>query len=65
VIAGVRVLGPAPAPLALLRGRHRRRLLAHSGRAFALSAYVRDWLAAVSLPRSVRVQVDIDPQSFL
>jgi primosomal protein N' (replication factor Y) len=64
-IAGVRVLGPAPAPLALLRGRHRRRLLAHSGRAFALSAYVRDWLAAVSLPRSVRVQVDIDPQSFL
>jgi primosomal protein N' (replication factor Y) len=64
-IAGVRVLGPAPAPLALLRGRHRRRLLAHSGRPFALSAYVRDWLAAVSLPGSVRVQVDIDPQSFL
>ena len=64
-IAGVRLLGPAPAPLALLRGRHRRRLLAHSGRTFALSAYVRDWLAAVSLPGSVRVQVDIDPQSFL
>ena len=64
-IADVRVLGPAPAPLALLRGRHRRRLLAHSGRAFALSAYVRDWLAAVSLPGSVRVQVDIDPQGFL
>jgi primosomal protein N' (replication factor Y) (superfamily II helicase) len=64
-VAGVRVLGPAPAPLAVLRGRHRRRLLAHSGRAFALSAYVRDWLAALSLPGSVRVQVDIDPQSFL
>jgi primosomal protein N' (replication factor Y) (superfamily II helicase) len=64
-IDGVRILGPAPAPLAMLRGRHRRRLLAHSGRAFALSAYVRDWLGAVSLPGSVRVQVDIDPQSFL
>ncbi len=64
-VDGVRVLGPAPAPLAMLRGRHRRRLLAHSGRAFALSAYVREWLAAVSLPGSVRVQVDIDPQSFL
>ena len=64
-VDGVRVLGPAPAPLAMLRGRHRRRLLAHSGRAFGLSAYVREWLAAVSLPGSVRVQVDIDPQSFL
>jgi primosomal protein N' (replication factor Y) len=62
---GVRVLGPAPAPLAMLRGRHRRRLLAHSPRSFALSGYVRDWLAATVLPASVRVQVDIDPQSFL
>jgi primosomal protein N' (replication factor Y) len=65
VAEGVRVLGPAPAPLAMLRGRHRRRLLAHSRRSFALSGYVRDWLAATVLPASIRVQVDIDPQSFL
>lgn len=65
VAEGVRVLGPAPAPLAMLRGRHRRRLLAHSPRSFALSGCVRDWLAATVLPASVRVQVDIDPQSFL
>ena len=43
---GVRVLGPAPAPLALLRGRHRRRLLVMAPRAFALSPWVRGWLAA-------------------
>jgi primosomal protein N' (replication factor Y) len=65
VAEGVRVLGPAPAPLAMLRGRHRRRLLAHSPRSFALSGYVRDWLATTVLPSTVRVQVDIDPQSFL
>lgn len=62
---GVRVLGPAPAPLALLRGRHRRRLLAVAPRDFPLSAWMRNWLASVSLARSVRLQVDIDPQSFL
>lgn len=62
---GVRLLGPAPPPLALLRGRHRRRLLLIAPRAFPLSSTVRDWLAAAPQPASVRVQVDIDPQSFL
>jgi primosomal protein N' (replication factor Y) len=62
----VRVLGPAEAPLALVRGRHRMRLLAKSRRGFDLSAYVREWLAAAPKPKgSVRVAVDIDPQSFL
>ncbi len=61
----VRVLGPAPAPLALLRGRHRRRFLLQAGKSVRLSAIVRHWLAAVHLPASVRVQVDIDPFSFL
>jgi primosomal protein N' (replication factor Y) len=65
VIDAVRVLGPAPAPLAILRGRHRRRLLAHSSKSFALSGYVREWLESIALPSAVRVQVDIDPQSFL
>jgi primosomal protein N' (replication factor Y) len=62
---GVRVLGPAPAPLALLRGRHRRRLLLHASRGVAVSPLVRHWLAATKLPGNVRVQVDIDPYSFL
>ncbi|MGZ8997112.1 MAG: hypothetical protein ACXW3P_11595, partial [Rhodospirillales bacterium] len=62
---GVRVLGPAPAPLALLRGRHRRRLLLHAARSVAVPPLVRRWLEATRLRGSVRVQVDIDPYSFL
>jgi primosomal protein N' len=42
----VRLLGPAEAPLALIRGRHRFRLLAKSPRAFDLSAWLRTWMAA-------------------
>src|SRR5262249_25172059 len=62
----VRVLGPAEAPLALVRGRHRFRLLGKSPRAFDLSAYLRQWLAAAPKPKSkIKLDVDIDPQSFL
>jgi primosomal protein N' (replication factor Y) len=62
----VRVLGPAEAPLALIRGRHRFRLLIKSPRAFDLSDYLRHWLAAAPKPKAdIRLEVDIDPQSFL
>jgi primosomal protein N' (replication factor Y) len=64
-LPGVEVLGPAPAPLAILRGRHRRRLLVKAGREVNLQAILRDWLARVKLVGSVRLQVDIDPYSFL
>jgi primosomal protein N' (replication factor Y) len=59
------LLGPAPAPLALLRGRHRRRMLLKAPKTYNLGAVVRQWLAKVTLPKQVRVQVDIDPYSFL
>ncbi|MBK8175460.1 MAG: primosomal protein N' [Rhodospirillales bacterium] len=65
LVEGVRVLGPAPAPLALLRGRHRHRLLVQAPRVFALSAFIKNWQAATPVAANVRVQVDIDPQSFL
>ena len=62
----VRVLGPAEAPLALVRGRHRLRLLVKSPRAFDLSAYLRDWLAAGPKPKgTIKLEIDVDPQSFL
>ncbi len=61
----IQVLGPAPAPLALLRGRHRRRLLLKAGRDVNVQAALRSWLAAARVPRSVRVRVDVDPYSFL
>ncbi|WP_229682478.1 primosomal protein N' [Siccirubricoccus deserti] len=62
---GVQVLGPAPAPLALLRGRHRRRLLLKTRRDIAVQPVLREWLARVEVPNSVRVQVDVDPVGFL
>jgi primosomal protein N' (replication factor Y) (superfamily II helicase) len=62
----VRVLGPAEAPLALVRGRYRFRLLVKSPRAFDLSAYLREWLAAAPKPKGkLKLEVDVDPQSFL
>ena len=63
--AGVAVLGPAPAPLSLLRGRHRRRLLLKAPRDVAVQPLLRAWLAAIKLPGAARVAVDIDPYSFL
>ncbi len=59
------VLGPAPAPLALLRGRHRRRLLLKAPKGRAIQPLLRGWMEAVQCPASVRVQVDVDPYSFL
>ncbi len=62
----VRVLGPAEAPIAVVRGRHRFRLLVKAPRGFDLSAYLREWLAKAPKPRgNVRLEVDVDPQSFL
>ncbi len=64
-LADVRVLGPAPAPLALLRGRHRRRFLVHAPRRASLGPPIRQWLRSVRQAGGVRVQVDVDPLSFL
>jgi primosomal protein N' (replication factor Y) (superfamily II helicase) len=62
----VRLLGPAEAPLALVRGRYRYRLLAKSTRAYDLSAYMRDWLAGAPKTKGdLKLEVDIDPVSFL
>jgi primosomal protein N' (replication factor Y) len=61
----MRALGPAPAPLAMLRGRHRRRLLLKATRETDMQKALRQWLSHVRWPNGVRVQVDVDPYSFL
>ncbi|WP_430417786.1 primosomal protein N' [Parasphingorhabdus sp.] len=64
-VDGFSVFGPAPAPLAILRGRHRHRLLVHSLRSVDLQDILRDWLEKLEWPRAVRVGVDVDPYSFV
>jgi primosomal protein N' (replication factor Y) len=62
----VRVLGPAEAPLALVRGRYRFRILVKSPRAYDLSGYLRDWMAKAPKKKgNIKLDVDVDPQSFL
>ena len=61
----VRVLGPAPAPLSLIRGRHRVRLLLHGGRGLNVPQSLRTWLANTKPSGSIRLSIDVDPYSFL
>ncbi len=62
---GATVLGPAPAPLALLRGRHRMRLLMQVERSINVQPLLHKWLASVKVVGDVRVAVDVDPYSFM
>ena len=59
------VYGPADAPLALVRGRRRKRLLVRADRDVDLQGFLRVWLSRVKVPGSVRLSVDVDPYSFL
>ena len=64
-VEGMAVFGPAPAPLAMLRGRHRQRILVHAARKLDVQDVIRDWLGALEWSSKVRVAVDVDPYSFL
>ncbi|QKV19982.1 primosomal protein N' [Oricola thermophila] len=65
-VGEIMVLGPAEAPLALIRGRHRFRLLVHGPERANIQAFLRAMIGNAPRPRgSVRVSVDVDPQSFL
>jgi primosomal protein N' (replication factor Y) len=61
----VMILGPAPAPMALLRGRYRYRLLLNARRSAEVQDVIRQWLGGLKFPSGVRVAVDIDPYSFV
>ena len=62
----IEVLGPAEAPIAVIRGRHRWRLLVKAPRELDVQAYLRAWLDALPKPPSdLRLSVDIDPYNFL
>jgi len=62
---GVQVLGPAPAPLSLLRGRHRRRFLVKTRRDLAPQPVLRHWLSGIKTRGDLTLDIDIDPYSFM
>ncbi|WP_071972575.1 primosomal protein N' [Sulfitobacter alexandrii] len=61
---GAQVFGPAPAPIARVRGRHRVRLLVKADKSAPLQEALSVWVAQVKLKGDLRLSVDIDPQSF-
>ncbi|MGI9169858.1 MAG: primosomal protein N' [Caulobacteraceae bacterium] len=63
--AGVEVFGPVDAPLAMVRGRRRKRFLVRAGRDVDLQGFLAAWRARVKPPSSVRLIIDVDPYSFL
>jgi primosomal protein N' (replication factor Y) (superfamily II helicase) len=62
---GVELLGPAPAPITVIRGRHRFRLLVRAKREVNIQAFMKSWLAKAKVRGSLRIDVDIDPYNFL
>jgi primosomal protein N' (replication factor Y) len=62
--AAAEVLGPAPAPMAMLRGRYRLRFLVKTARNTKIQDFIQDWLATVKAPHTIRIGIDIDPQHF-
>jgi primosomal protein N' (replication factor Y) len=62
---GVDVWGPAPAPLGVIRGQHRKRFLIRADRNVDLSAFMAAWMARIKVSSAIRVQVDMEPYSFL
>ncbi|MBI1219064.1 MAG: primosomal protein N' [Rhodobacteraceae bacterium] len=62
---GAQVFGPAPAPIARIRGRHRVRLLVKAEKGVPLQAALARWVGQLKPPNDLRLSIDIDPQSFL
>ncbi|NNE58858.1 MAG: primosomal protein N' [Hellea sp.] len=62
---GIEILGPSEPPIAKLRGRFRRRILVQADQSLDLSAYMAHWRSRIRPPSKYKVQIDIDPQSFM
>ncbi|MEM6618026.1 MAG: primosomal protein N', partial [Pseudomonadota bacterium] len=62
--AGAELFGPAPAPIARIRGRHRIRLLVKAAKGTAIQGPIAQWIATQPTRGQLRIAVDVDPQSF-
>lgn len=64
-IEGVQIFGPAPAQMYRIRGQYRQRILIRAEKKLNVQKVIAEWLAALKIPSSTRVVIDIDPQNFL
>jgi len=64
-LEGIKVFGPAAAPISVIRGRHRRRFLVRGAPGVRLQPFISKWLRGIKTPGALRLSVDIDPYSFL
>lgn len=61
----VKILGPAPSPIALLRGRYRYRFLVKSNPNIKVQSFIEKWLSNIKIPSNIRLKIDVDPYNFL
>jgi len=61
----VQILGPAIAPIAILRGRHRRRFLVKCSKNVNIQKVLKSWLQKIKVPSNAKVEIDIDPYNFM
>lgn len=61
----ISTLGPAPAPIYMLRGKYRYRLLLKTAKNIKIQEVLREWLRKISCPSNIRVEIDVDPYSFM
>jgi primosomal protein N' (replication factor Y) len=59
------LLGPAPAPIAILRGKYRVRFLIKAPKAFKMQSFIAEWLSKSKIPSAIKLQIDVDPYHFL
>ncbi len=65
LMEGLSVLGPAPAPLARVRGRYRMRFLCKAPKSFPVQRVIGEWVGKTPPPAKIKLQIDVDPHNFL